>query len=57
MALVKVSIWMKEKFRADSQPDKRRIYQMIDRGELPGQRIGNLYYVEEIDPLLEKVMH
>jgi len=56
MPLVKVSIWMKEKFRADSQPDRRVIHKMIDDGDLEGQKLGKLYYIEDRDTLLEKVM-
>lgn len=62
MALMKVSQYRKQCFVEGSQPSVNTIKRWIDDGELPGEIIGGMYYVEvdrvkPVNPMLLKVLN
>lgn len=62
MKLMKVSEFRRTYFTEGSIPDVKTIKKAIDNGELVGQTIGNMYYVDvdrlgtSNNPLVNKVL-
>ena len=44
--LVRVSQWREHYFPAGSRPDKRTVRKAIDNQEIPGCKVGGIYYVD-----------
>lgn len=44
---LKISQYIQREFAPGSEPDRRTIIAMIQRGELAGRKIGGQWFVEE----------
>ena len=44
---LKISQYIKREFAPGSEPDRRTIISMIQRGELAGSKVGGQWFVEE----------
>lgn len=62
MNLMKATKFRTEYFAKGSEPDIKTLKKCIDDGELPGRRIGTIYYVDldklerSNNPLVNKVL-
>lgn len=62
MKLMKATQFRTKYFEKGSEPDMKTIKRCIEDGELPGQRIGTIYYVDldrlkqSNNPLVNKVL-
>lgn len=62
MNLMKATKFRTEYFAKGSEPDMKTLKKCIDDGELPGRRIGTIYYVDldrlekSNNPLVNKVL-
>jgi len=62
MKLIKATKFRTKFFERGSEPDIKTLKRYIDDGELPGQRIGTIYYVDldrlkvSNNPLVSKVL-
>lgn len=44
--LKKISVWVRETFTEDSLPSNATVRRWIESGEIPGECIGGLFYVD-----------
>lgn len=44
---IKISQYIKREFAPGSEPDRRTIISMIQRGELAGQKVGGQWFIED----------
>lgn len=62
MKLMKATKFRLEYFDKGSEPDIKTVKRLIDDGELPGKRIGTIYYVDldklkqSDNPLVNRVL-
>ena len=62
MKLMKATQFRQRYFEKGSEPDMKTLKKCIDEGELPGKRIGTIYYVDldrlerSNNPLVNKVL-
>lgn len=62
MKLMKATKFQTAYFEKGSEPDMKTLKKWIEEGELPGQRIGTIYYVDvdrlkvSNNPLVNKVL-
>ncbi len=62
MNLMKATKFRTEYFAKGSEPDMKTLKRCIDEGDLPGRRIGTIYYVDldklhqTGNPLVDKVL-
>ena len=47
---LKISQYIKREFAPGSEPDPRTIISAIQRGEIPGQKIGGQWFVDDSPP-------
>jgi hypothetical protein len=62
MRFVKLAEFRRRYFEAESAPSERTLRRQVEAGELPGRRMGKLYYVDlhkwlaEGDALVERTL-
>jgi hypothetical protein len=62
MRLIKATKFRTEYFHPGSEPDMKTLKRFIDDGELPGRKIGTIYYIDldrikvSKSPLVNKVL-
>lgn len=62
MRMIKATKFRIEYFHPGSEPDMKTLKRFIDDGELPGRKIGTIYYIDldrikvSSSPLVNKVL-